>query len=163
MNPLLRSLIKWLYSIIGQKLAGVIALIHVYDEHEDNESPQAIYLKFENDLGGNLECASDGESILYSPKLPAETDLGEYGKEILKDISNTELWCECVGSSLVSSFVLFANGNVSIGVRLIFQSGKSIDIVNLGDEIYIYNFLPRHIVEEENITFDKVSSEMLEI
>ncbi|BBA35855.1 uncharacterized protein sS8_3923 [Methylocaldum marinum] len=163
MNPQLKKLIEWLNKIAGQRLTGVLALIYVYDDREDNNSPQAIYLEFDNNLHGCVRCASDGESIEYDSNAPAEIDLGRYGNEILKYISNQGPWRECVGEKLNDSFVLIADNNVCMGVRLLFQSGKSVDIVNLGDELYVYDFLPESIVAEEHIETKRINSNMTNI
>ncbi len=161
MSPLLIKLINWLNSIVDQRLIEVIALVHVFKEHEDINSPQAIYLVIENNMSGSIECESDGESIAYNPEIPAEVDLGEHGKTVLKNISNTGSWSKCVGNILDSSFLLLADNDVCIGARLLFQSGNSIDIVNLGDELCIYDSLPKNIIEEERIVIKKVTPDMI--
>jgi hypothetical protein len=156
MTSLLKKLIDWLNNIVDLRLTGIFALIYVYDNQEDTNSPQSIYLEFNNDHGGCIKCASDGESIDCDFKFPTEVDLGIYGNEILKDISTTIPWCEVIGDNLNTCYLLLVDSDFCLGVRLLFQSGKSIDIVNLGDELYVYDSLPESIIQEENIVIKKI-------
>lgn len=157
MTMLLNKLVDWLNNILCLKLTSVFALIYVYDNQEDINSPQAIYFEFNNEHVGCIKCASDGESIDCDFKLTTEVDLGMYGKEILKDISTINPWREVIGDNLNNCYLLLVDSNFCLGVRLQFQSGKSVDIVNLGDELYVYDSLPESIIQAEKIVIKKIS------
>jgi len=148
----------WLLNIIGRKLIFVQALIHVYEGNENISSPQELQLSFESKIRGKLKCGSDGESIVLDSTELKPSDLGEYGKQIVKDISNLSCWQKVIGSPLKEVHLLESMREFCLmGIKFTFENDLSVVMVNLGDEIFIYESLPEEIVQEEEIRYSLIS------
>lgn len=130
---------NWLKSLHGQEFRSVEALVYVYGDVENIEHPQAVSLKFSLSEPSIIECASDGDSIKVSRGEIVESNLEEFGSEIIKDFSTHEIWSNFIGKRVSSSFLFESAGQVKTGIGLEFEDGKSIHILNLGDELFIFN------------------------
>lgn len=130
---------NWLKSLHGQEFRSVEALVYVYGDVENIEHPQAVSLKFSLSESNIIECDSDGDSIKVSRGNIVESDLEEFGREVIKDFSTHEIWSKFIGKRVSSSFLIESVGQVKAGIGFEFEDGNSIYILNLGDELFIFN------------------------
>ncbi|WP_145489887.1 hypothetical protein [Yersinia rohdei] len=144
---------EWGNSIVGKQLKCVRGLIHILDV-EDIEHPQQLLLIFEGGEGRVISCASDGSTLLLRDVAMVESDLGEYGKQVIKDISEMDSFSEIIGKELHSLSAVYSKSEeCMIGLNFYFSGCGSINILNLGDEISIYKKIPEGILYEEGISF----------
>lgn len=88
-----------------------------------------------------------------------ENDLGEYGKEIIMDLSNSLLFQKVIGKTLCRFYVVYSEIEQKvIGTKLVFDEGLTLVIANLGDEIKAFDSLPMDYERDEKINYIDVSS-----
>ncbi|WP_296187710.1 hypothetical protein [Pseudomonas sp. UBA1879] len=152
-----RLMIAWLLTVLGKKLLSVNALFHVFSSERDS-APQEVGLLFESSEVGKLYGGPDGASICFSLNPISSCDLGEYGRQDIFCISGELYFSDVVGRRLVSvSLVQSLAENVVIGVVLSFDNDFCLSILNLGDELYIYDKIPEEIVISEGVSLASVS------
>lgn len=148
---------SFLLNIIDCKLISALALIYVYDSEEKILSPQELLLVFEHKRQVTLMCSNDGESLILDSRKLEPTNLGEYGKEIIRDISYLPCWKNLIGQTLTKIFIIKSLGKPClIGLKFSFENDLSVIVVNLGDEIFMFEFLPEEIAQEEEIIYEQV-------
>ena len=146
-------------NVVGQKLQSVNGLIYVYDA-PDLGSPQQLQLVF-CDTYQNIvcRCGLDGASLELIDSPMQEKDLGEYGKEVIMDLSNSYLFQKAFGKILLKFYVICSEIEQQIiGVKLVFDEGFKLVIINLGDEIKVFNSLLREYERDEKIYYIDVLS-----
>lgn len=152
-----RLMIAWLLTVLGKKLLSVNALFHVFSSERDS-APQELCLLFENSEIGKLYGGPDGASICFSLNPISNCDLGEYGRQDIFNISGERYFSDVVGRRLVSaSLVQSLAEDVVIGVALSFDNGFFLSILNLGDELFVYDEIPEEIVISEGVSLISVS------
>lgn len=152
-----RLMIAWLLTVLGKKLLSVNALFHVFSSERDS-APQELCLLFENSEIGKLYGGPDGASICFSLNPISSCDLGEYGRQDIFNISGERYFFDVVGRRLVSaSLVQSLAEDVVIGVALSFDNGFCLSILNLGDELFVYDEIPEEIVISEGVSLISVS------
>lgn len=150
-------MIAWLLTVLGKKLLSVNALFHVFRSERDS-APQEIGLLFENAEFGKLYGGPDGASLCFSLKPTSSCDLGEYGRQDVFCISGELYFSDVVGRRLVSaSLVQSLAEDVVVGVALSFDNGFCLSILNLGDELFVYDEIPEEIVISEGVSLISVS------
>lgn len=151
-----RLMIDWLLAVLGKKLLSANALFHVFSSERDS-APQEIGLLFENSEIGKVYGGPDGASICFSLNPISNCDLGEYGRQEIFCISGELYFSDVVGRDLVSaSLVQSLAENVVIGVVLSFDDDFCLSILNLGDELFIYDEIPEEIVISEGVSLTSV-------
>lgn len=152
-----KPMIVWLLTVLGKKLLSVNALFHVFSFERDS-APQEVGLLFENSEIGKLYGGPDGASICFSLNPISNCDLGEYGRRDIFNISSELYFSDVVGRRLVSaSLVQSLAEDVVIGVALSFDNGFCLSILNLGDELFVYDEIPEEIVISEGVSLISVS------
>lgn len=147
----------WLLTVFGKKLLSVNALFHVFSFERDS-APQEVGLLFENSQMGKLYGGSDGTSLYFSLNPISSCDLGEYGRLDIFCISGDIHFSDVVGSRLISaSLVQTSAEDVVIGVVLSFDNGFCLCILNLGDELFVYDEIPEEIMTGEGVRLNSVS------
>lgn len=150
---MLKDLKEWFSSISGKKLNYVYGLIYIYDS-EDFSHPQELQVIFEMGLVKKISCSSDGSTLLLQDSPMVECDLGEYGKQVIKDISDISVFRNVIGEELQGLKVISSDVEQSIiGLSFHFSNSKFINILTIGDEISFYRNIPINIMEEEGINF----------
>lgn len=147
---------EWGDSIIGKPLKSVCGLIHTLDV-EDIEHPKQLQIIF--DKGGNrtISCSSDGSALLLHDVAMVESDLGEYGKQTIKDLSEKPVFSDLISKELCGLNVVYSETEeCMIGLNFCFNNYGSVNIINLGDEINIYKEIPEDIQGEEGISFIQI-------
>lgn len=147
---------EWGSSIIGKRFKSVWGLVYVLDV-EDIEHPQALQIIFDGGLLKTISCASDGAKLLLRDVPMVESDLGEYGKQIIKDISINSIFGDAIDKELCRLSIIYSETEQGIiGLNFYFSNFVTINVINLGDEINIYGEIPKNILNEERISFTEV-------
>lgn len=150
-------MIDWLLTVLGKKLLSVNALFHVFSSERDSV-PQEVSLQFENSQIGKFYGGPDGASLCFSLNPISNCDLGEYGRQDIFCISGELYFSDVVGRRLVSaSLVHSLVEGVVVGVTLSFDNGFCLSILNLGDELFVYDKIPEEIVISEGVSLISVS------
>lgn len=129
----------WLQQLSGQELRSVNALLFIFDGVEEIDHPQAVSLTFSTSENCVLKCASDGESMQFSRELLMNNDMGEFGKQLVRDVSACTTWHECIDKQVFKTYLLESECDKIVGVGFSFDSEISIFVMNLGDELYIFD------------------------
>lgn len=148
---------EWTCCVIGEKLSVVRGLIYILDKPEI-EHPQQLQLVFSNnEKSVNFKCGKDGSSLELTYIPLQENDLGEYGKEVIIDISHRPLFVHLLEKILIEVSLVFSSmENNYIGVKLVFEGCLSLIIVNIGDEINILDSFPISYEKDEGIKYYKL-------
>lgn len=152
-------MIAWMRSAIGKNLLSVAALFYVSNSERDS-SPLEVGLLFDNLRFGKFYGDNDGATLCFSLSSLVECDLGEYGKKSVFCISKENPFSNVVGRKLISPMLAISNvENTIVGAYLLFDNNKSISILNLGDEIFIYGEIPDGIIKSEGLNLFPVLGE----
>ena len=132
---------------------SVKALFHVFDLAV-NGRPQEIELSFEYSGLVRVFGGAGGASICFSPVPMSSCDLGEYGRQGIFDVSHESSFNDVVGSELKSVAVVksFAM-DAPVGVVFSFLNGSSVSVINLGDELFIFDQLSADLIFSEGLSF----------
>jgi hypothetical protein len=150
-------MISWLLAVFGKKLLSVNALFHIFASERDS-SPQEVGLLFDDSEAGKLYGGPDGASLCFSLSPIFGCDLGEYGRQDTFCVSGEPYFSNVVGRRLVSaSLVQSLAEEAVVGVSLSFDSGFCLSILNLGDELFVYDEIPEEIVISEGLSLISVS------
>jgi hypothetical protein len=147
---------EWLLNIIGYKLISVSGLIYIYGGEEKISNPHELLLFFDPIpiIQGKLCCSSDGESLVWDCGELDPNDLGEYGETVVKDISYLPCWKNIIGHILKDiKLIVPLHDPCLMGLQLSFENEFSVAVVNLGDEMFMFESLPEKIIKDEHVTF----------
>ncbi|WP_409308718.1 hypothetical protein [Pectobacterium sp. B1J-3] len=148
---------KWASSVIDEHLLDVRGLIYVFDK-PDFYHPQKLQFIFSNtEKLFSFMCSKDGSSLELTDSPIQESDLGEYGKEIIMDLSNITLFIDYIGKRLLEIYSIFSSvEDAFVGIKFVFEGDLNLIIVNLGDEINIFNSLPPLYEHDEGIKYQSL-------
>jgi hypothetical protein len=145
-----KSFKLWLSSLKGKKFISATGLFHIFNNQID-KSAQEIGLIFEDAKFGKLFCGSDGETLCYSSKNIASCDMEEYGRQEIISMSDDIILRNVIGKKLSSvDFIYSCFSDKVMGILFLFND-NSFSIMNLGDELFVYKNIPKHIFLEENL------------
>lgn len=153
MNSSMENMKIWAKKSFDKEIEAIYGLIYFLDG-PDLDAPQRLQIKFS---GSNEEyqfsCGRDGSTLVLERGWLINQDLGEYGKEIVMDISGAEPYSRYIGLS-PNNFhsILSQDDNAIVGVRLSFNSNPDIFVINAGDELLFTNLNPFES-SEYNISF----------
>lgn len=155
-NPL-EQYQKWLSHVIGQRLSGVRGLIYVF-KIPDFKHPQQLQFIFSNTESiASFRCGKDGSTLEVTDFPVQGNDLGEYGKEVIMDVSNLPLFVDYIGKSLLKAYSIFSSvEDAYIGIKLVFESGLSLIAINVGDELNISDSLSSSYEHDEGIKYQEL-------
>jgi hypothetical protein len=140
---------NWLQSAIGKKLLRAKALMYVSLD-ETYIKPSEISLSFEELLEGKFFCASDGSSIAFSFEQLKPVSLGEYGKTNVYDLISDEKFSAVLGQEMQNVQMVRSKFERTIcGIQFSFHSGSCLSVLNLGDDLYMFNEIPNDLMREE--------------
>ncbi|WP_426817035.1 hypothetical protein ACP3TC_18785 [Winslowiella sp. 2C04] len=150
---------EWGRNVIGSKLCSVNGLVYIY-ETADLEHPQQLQLIFSGiNRGGSFRCGKDGATLALTELPMQESDLGEYGKEVIMDMSDSCSFYRYIGRVVSKVFAIYSDiDKALIGLKLVFDDGLNLIIINLGDELNVFNTLPLQYVQEECIDYLEIST-----
>lgn len=132
-------------------LDNVQFLVHEFNGETNWKNPFAVCITFSNGECVTVKTASDYESVGLSRGCEAlqEQDIGEYGYARILDANHLSPWDKIVGSGLIKLENLISDSWV-IGVNLTFENG-TVYLMNLGDDLYVFDQEPSKIIADENI------------
>lgn len=106
-----------------------------------------------------FRCGLDGASLELSDLPMQEKDLGEYGKEVIMDLSNSCFFQKFIGKILLQFYVIYSEVEQKlIGAKLFLDEGLTLVIINLGDEIKTFETLSMEYERDEKINYIDVLS-----
>lgn len=83
-----------------------------------------------------------------------ESDLGEYDKDVIMNISKFYVLHEYIGKVLSSCYIIyFQVEKTIIGTNLVFDNMLTLLVINLGDEINLLDSLPSEYELSEGIRY----------
>ncbi|WP_313700825.1 hypothetical protein [Pantoea sp.] len=148
---------EWTRSVVGRKLLGVNGVIYSLETHDFNH-PQQLQLVFsEVEEMKSFKCGRDG-STLELTDLPLQgNDLGEYGREMVIDISHIYPFVNYIGKKVLKAFLIFSSlEEAFIGVKLVFEVELTFFIMNIGDEISIFESLSSSYEQDEGVKYQQL-------
>ena len=147
---------EWVSHVIGKRLSGVRGLIYVF-ETPDFEHPQQLQFIFSNtEKIASFRCGRDGSTLEVTDFPVQGIDLGEYGKEVIMDVSNLPLFVDYIGKSLKVYSIFSSVEDAYIGIKLVFESGLCLIAINVGDELNISDFLSSSYEHDEGIKYQEL-------
>lgn len=157
MIKLLGNYEEWTLGVVGNKLLGINGLIYMLED-PDFDHPQQLQLVFsKTGIADSLKCGKDGSTLELTDHPMQEKDLGDYGKETIIDISHINPFVKFIEKTLTEVFLIFSSvEDAYVGLRLNFEDNLSLFIVNIGDEINIFESLPISFEQNEGITYSKL-------
>lgn len=136
----------------GKLLKDVFGLVYVeyniYVEDLDENNIQKVLLNFEG-RKILIECDEVGVGLKINIDNPMleEVDMGEYGFLKVINISNKKEFNETIGIRLCNiKNIIFEENNV--GFELEFFNKRSKVFINLGDELYLFDGIPKALYDE---------------
>ena len=151
-------LVNWLRGAIGQKLIAVLALVYVYEGEKEFLNPQELNIQFSSGRHGKFMCSCDGSSIDWQEEEIRECDMEEFGSQVIENLSKLPKWQSVVDKVLVGAALIRSSVEASlIGVQLSFEGSSSISVLNLGDELYVYQDIPDEVICDQGITFSSIT------
>ncbi|KAA5944823.1 hypothetical protein F3I27_14255 [Pantoea sp. Bo_2] len=148
---------EWTRSVVEKKLLRVNGVIYSLENH-DYIHPQQLQLVFsEVEEMESFKCGKDG-STLELTDLPLQgSDLGEYGKETVVDISHIYPIVNYIGKILLKVFLMSSSlEDAFVGVKLVFEGELSLFIMNVGDEINMLESLSSSYEQDEGIKYQQL-------
>lgn len=151
------SLESWLQSILGNKLEEVFALTYVFDSEKDFVNPQALDIRFESSNKGVLRGSEDGESVAwYEEDVLESRDLGDHGAESVEQVSHLQVWATALGRKLQQfQIIISSQADRPVGISLEFENNAWVCVLNYGDELCVFDEIPKDILDAEGFTFQK--------
>jgi len=153
MTSYTNKLRKGLKFLLGKPLKKVIASVFSYQGILNMESPQALLLQFEENHQLVFYPAPDGVSLDCGHKTLSPLNLGQYGQEIIQEISPLNFWQYALGQVLIEAYILFSHVEENaVGIKMYFNNSIII-IINCGDEMYVWDEEHfREVFKNENIS-----------
>ncbi|MBK4715758.1 MULTISPECIES: hypothetical protein [Tenebrionibacter/Tenebrionicola group] len=153
----LRNYEEWTLGVVGKKLLQIKGLIYSLDV-PDFEHPQQLQLVFSKAVTiSSLKCGKDGSTLVLTEHPMQEKELGEYGKETIIDISHIHPFANFIEKTLLKVFLIFSSvEDAYVGLRLDFENHLSLIIMNIGDEINIFEALSTTYEQIEGIRYSEL-------
>lgn len=148
---------KWSLGILGKKLLEIRGLIYIFDvpDFAHPQQLQFIFSKTANVI--SLKCGKDGSTLELTEHPMQERDLGELGKESIIDISHIHPLANFIEKTLLKLFLIFSSvEDACVGLRLVFENQLSLFIMNIGDEINIFEALSTSYEKSEGIRYSEL-------
>jgi hypothetical protein len=145
-----KDLSDWAQSAVGGTLDRVEGKI--YEDGagcQDFEHPHAVRMQFLGASGLTFFCHSDGETLAWNSSELSEVDLGEYGKELVIELADRLPWSGLIAKTLTSVSEFVSPGELVVGYEFIFEPGGYLLLLNLGDELAIFDRPQERIFTEE--------------
>lgn len=142
----------------GNKLKSVYGLVYSYNESDSLDDVQEILMEFEG-----LPClmkvsgGGDGASIVLTTSPLREVNMEEYGMLVIKRISSNTLFANAIDRKVVSFHCIYSGvEKVTAGVGFEFDNAMKFSIMNLGDQLFVFNEIPTDICKSERLAFSPV-------
>ncbi|MCA1441856.1 hypothetical protein I6F07_16855 [Ensifer sp. IC4062] len=147
---MINELSAWAQQSVGSRLERVEAKIYADAERLHFDRPNVVWFQFSAAQGVAFFCHSNGETLSWSTSSLSEVDLGEYGKELVIDLANRPPWSHLIGRMLTGIQAIVSPDGFSVGYEFLFEKDKCVLLLNLGDEIVVFDEPPIRIFAEES-------------
>lgn len=139
----LEKMKAWARESINKEIESICGLIYSLDS-PDLDAPQRLQIKFSgSNENFQLFCGKDGSTLAIERGTLKNRDLGEYGKEVVTDISNIEPYSHYVRLTPSNFHSILSKGeNTIVGVKLSFNNKTNIFLINAGDELLFTSLNP---------------------
>jgi len=135
---------SWLLDAQGHRLERVAGEFYVGCQPAANESPISIWVQFAGVPRVRLFGKPDGWGMGLDEALPAEADMGSVGRTVIREMAEMKPLSNCMESALQGAALFTsADSPEPVGVRLSFESGGVVLILNWGDELVVDSRPPR--------------------
>ena len=135
---------SWLIDAQGHRLKWVAGEFYVGCQPAANKSPISIWMQFAGVPRVRLFGKPDGWGIGLDEALPAEVDMGSAGRTVIREMAKVNPFLNCMESVLQgAAWFTSADSPEPVGVRLSFESGGGVLILNWGDELFVDSRPPR--------------------
>ena len=140
--------------LFGATIYGVYGLVYFMKAIDDK--PLAFWLKLADGSGLRISCASDGERIITDREFPWPCDMQDDGALLLKDESCAAPWKGIVGAKVVSTYdVVDSVSRSVIGLGVSVDTGRSVYMLNLGDELWIFDSIEAPALRQNSLDIIK--------
>ncbi|WP_373414473.1 hypothetical protein [Ensifer aridi] len=144
------ELAMWAKNAFNSTLARVDGKIYAYGESLHFERPQAVRFRFSGTEGITFFCHSDGETLTWDTSELSEVDLDEYGKELVVNLADHAPWSRLIGRTLTSVSEIVSPDGPVIGYEFIFKPDGNLLLLNLGNEMAVFDEPQEVILKEES-------------
>lgn len=149
-----KSLTNFLFDFVGEKVISVLGLFYLLEGEKDIDDPQELQINFSSGRSLKIYCSPDGASICCESGYIVARNLGDFGEEIVEDVSYMTPWENLVGDQIIDVCVAKSSiEKASIGIRLGFGK-ENVSVLNLGDDLYVFEDVPETIVRDQGLEFD---------
>lgn len=149
--------LELLTDYVGKKVSSIFFLVHSIGNEFDDAHPTEICFECESEVLLTLKCANDGQSIAVSGKRPLEVNMDELGCNKLINVPINSALNKIEGSRITDMQKIYSGySNSTLGIKIITDNVTS-NVLNLGDELFIFSEVPQDIVAEEEITYRQLS------
>lgn len=157
MINVLRGYQEWTRSVVGKKLLSVNGVIYSLENHDFSHPQQLQFVFSEVEDIESFKCGKDG-STLELTDLPLQgSDLDEYGKETVIDISHIYPIVNYLERLLLKVFLISSSlEDAFVGVKLVFEGELNLFIMNVGDEINMLESLSSSYEQDEGIKYKQL-------
>lgn len=143
----------------GRVLNAVWASVHLFEETVTWEKPGRLTLQFDEIEPLTFRCASDGETLVIERANPEPFDMQEWGQFVVADFSARTPWSGVVSSRLVHVERLFSDyfeKPGEVGLELVFDNERTVFLLNLGDDLKVFDSLSQVAAMEEKLRCAKL-------
>lgn len=150
---------SWLRGAHGRCLEQVEGEFYMGCQPAADESPISIWVQFAGTARVRLFGKPDGWGMGLDETPPIGSDMGPAGRTVIREMATMKPFLNCMESALQGAALFTSTDSPEpVGVRLSFESGGSVLILNWGDEIVVDSQPPRdaapgdlvvHSVEKE--------------
>lgn len=139
----------------GKRLKSVHCLVYSYNESDSLDDVQEILMEFEGlPYLMKVSGGGDGASIVLTTSPLREVNMEKYGKLVIKRISSNNLFANAIDRKVVSFYCIYSGvEKVTAGVGFEFDNTMKFSIVNLGDQLFVFNEIPTYICKSEQLAF----------
>jgi len=135
---------SWLLDAQGRCVEQVEGEFYIGRQPAADESPISIWVQFAGVTRIRLFGKPDGWGIGLDKAPPTGSDMGPAGRTVIRDMAKMKPFSNCMESVIQgAALVTSADSPEPVGVRLSFETGKVILILNWGDELVIDSRPPK--------------------
>ena len=138
------AIVNWLLGAQGRCVEQVQGEFYVGCQPAVDGAPISIWVQFAGTRRVRLFGKPDGWGMGLDEAVPTGSDMGPAGRTVLIGMAEMRPFLECMGSPLqAGAFFTSAGSSEPVGLRLSFESGGRILILNWGDELIVDSRPPR--------------------
>lgn len=135
---------SWLLDALGRPIEEVLGEYYDGGANTADESPNSIWVQFVGAGRVRLFGMPDGWGIGLDEAPPTGSGMGPAGRTVIQSMAGKRPFSQCMESALQEAALLTSTGSPDpIGVKLCFESGRVVLVLNWGDELVVDDRPPR--------------------